>query len=199
MSLETKITALAQAIGDDIQSLKMFPVQISGQFLLDPNEVNGWGVQGFVDNSNTVDWGNATNSGASNIANLSPNTMGGFMFPFDVRLVAMEAMHDNSNTSAEAWGWVILRQSFTYDTNTEVTSVLLDEISTGIGTRDYLDSNRQHTLITNTSNNSGFDNFISNDIIPAGETIGLGVAAPTAVATNYYVRIHSGYMLFERV
>ena len=34
----------------------IFP--LSGQWLLDPNEMNGWGVLGPYDNSNTQDLGN---------------------------------------------------------------------------------------------------------------------------------------------
>lgn len=194
MARQEEITQLAQGIGDDIQQLKCFSQQIAGQFLLDPNEVNGWGVQGFVDNSNTQDWGNSNSS-----QTLSPNTMGGFMFPFDVKLKRIYAVHDNSNVAAEAWGWVVYTQSFTFDSNTEVTAVVLDETASGTGPRNYLDSDRQLTDITTTTNNSGSTEFISDVIIPAGNMIGLGVSAPTAVATNYYVRVHGGYMEFERI
>ena len=36
-------------------------------------------------------------------------------------------------------------------------------------------------------------------VIPAGDVVCFGVAAPTAPTANYYVRVQSAYMLFREV
>lgn len=92
---EDKIKELSQAIGIDIKKLKTFEKNIGGQYLLDPNEINGLGQLGFTDNTNSLDLGNV---GA---ANLNRNT-GGFCFPFDVKIKRLYVWHKNSNADAEA-------------------------------------------------------------------------------------------------
>jgi hypothetical protein len=160
--------------------------QFSGQFLLDPNEVNGWGVQGFVDNINAQDLGNL---GAANLSRVS----GGFVFPFDVRIKRISAWHRNSNNSAEAWGWVVYRQQKTNASNAIVTTFMLDEsFDRGNGQlnlRDYGNNQNQFSDLTS---------FV-NDVIPAFELIGIAVGAPTANTTNYYVQVYGGMVEFERI
>ena len=60
----------------------------------------------------------------------------------------------------------------------------MDEAGSG-NLRDYGNTTTQLTDIT------------LDHTIPAGETLVLGVVAPTAVATNYYARIMSGFLTFE--
>ena len=154
-------------------------VPLGGQFLLDPNEINGWGITGPTDDSNTVDLGN------SNVTNLS-RFAGGYCWPFAVRLKRMFAWHYNSNTNAQAWGWVVSRQAKTAGNNTVVTTNILHEVNAG-NLRNYGNNLNQNTDIA------------FNDVIPANEVLNLAVGSPTAVTTNRYVRILAGYFELERV
>lgn len=171
----------------------VFP--LGGDFLLDPNEVNGWGVIGPYDQRNSQDLGDVT---ALNAGTLSSNNIGGIVFPFDVKLTEVRIIHDNSNAAALAWGWVILTSTFTFDSNTEATTVHWNEVAGGTGPRDYGDNVKQQTLVTEAANDSGAA-VLPGTTIPAGTMITLAVAAPTAVGTNYYVRINAGYLKFDRV
>lgn len=179
--------AQATAIGEAIKKQPVI-IQLGGQFLLDPNEVNGWGNIGRIDNSYTQDLGNV---GAATMNRLA----GGVLFPYGVKIVRMEAWHRNSNAAALPWGWVLARQSKTAGNNTVSTTFMLDEssvrsgIENGSGLRDYSNNSNQYTDFTT----------FTNDVIPAGETIVLGVGSPTAVTTNYYVQVMSGFIQFERV
>ena len=159
---------------------------VSGQFLLDPNEFNGWGALGFNDETVSTDLGNV-GAGVSRVA-------GGFCFPYDVKLNKFFAHHYNNNSGAQAWGWRIITQSKQSNgSNTATNTDLLAEVADngGTGPRDYASTANQTTDIS-------FDASIA-PVIPAGDVITLGVESPTAVTTNRYVRIVSGYLQFERV
>ncbi len=154
---------------------------LGGQFLLDPNEYNGWGTIGIYDNSNTQDLGNV----GANVSRIA----GGLCFPYDVRIKRLFVWHYNTNGSAEAWGWRIVRQ-LKVAGSAEGTHVdLLAEVADngGVGPRNYLDTLNQLTDVS------------MDGLVPQGEVVVLGVEAPTAVGTNYYVRIISGFIEFERV
>jgi len=184
----------AQQVEDDAQQVEIdenlerankiiYPV--SGQWLLDPNEQNGWGVIGPGDNTNSQDLGNV----GAEINRLA----GGISFPFDVRIDRFMAWHQNSNNSAQAWGWVVTRQQKTPASNARTNTVVLDEVAdnAGVGPRDYLNTQNQQTDIDLSE--------LPNNILPAGDVLNLSVAAPTAVTTNYYVRMMSGYLELTRV
>jgi len=160
--------------------------QFSGQYLCDPNEINGWGVIGFTDNTNSQDLGNV---GANNLSRIA----GGLSYPFDVRIKRFHAWHQNNNGEILPWGWVMFRQQKNAASNTVTTTFMLDESfdrGTGqFGLRNYGNTTTQLTDITS---------FV-NDVIPAGDIIGLGVGSPTAVTTNRYVRVMSGYIELERI
>lgn len=160
--------------------------QIGGQYLLDPNEYNGWGITGFTDDTNNQDLGNV---GSNNLNRVS----GGLTYPFDVRIKSFKAYHYNSNVAALPWGWFLARIARNANSNTVTTTWMLDEaFDRGNGQfnlRNYLNNRNQTTELSNFENN----------IVPAGEIIILGVGAPTAVTTNYYVRVSSGYLEIERV
>jgi len=166
------------AIGDPTE----FVFPIGGQWLLDPNELNGWGVLGPYDNVNSQDLGNADDLTPARVA-------GGVQFPWDVRLKRFRADHYNSNAAAQAWGWAIFHMEKTSGTNVVSSEFILDEVvdNNGVGPRDYSNTTNQLTDIT-------FDDVV----VPAGNLVNLSVRSPTAVGTNYYVRILSGYLLFER-
>ena len=161
-----------------------FMFWLGTQFLLDPGEVNGWGILGIYDNSNTQDLGNI---GAANLNRIA----GGLKFPWDVRIKRFNADHYNSIATALPWGWVLFSQEKNPGSNTVTTTYLLDEVTSnnGVGPRDYGNTTNQETDLI----------LPSTAIVPAGHTLGMGVAAPTAVGTNNYVRILSGYLLMEKV
>ena len=173
---------LGQSSADEV--LKLMPLfkDLGGQFLLDPNEFNGYGVLGPFDNVNSQDLGNV-GAAVNRLA-------GGFVFPFDVKLTRFFAWHYNSNAAAQAWGWRIARQAKTADSNVVANVDLLAEVADngGTGPRDYGNTITRLTDIT----------FVG-DTIPAGEVVVLGVESPTANATNYYARILAGYLQFQRV
>ncbi len=165
-----------------------FTVPLGGQFRLDTNnnEINGWGSVGPVDDSNTQQ------IGAVGDTTLSRNA-GGIVFPFDVHLRRFYVWHRNNNADAQPWGWVIHRQVKTAASNTVSTTYVLDEVADngGTGPRDYGNNTNQLADIDLTA-------VTAAQNIPAGEMIGLGVAAPTAGVNQRNVQIQGGYLLFER-
>jgi len=172
-----------EAVIDEVLKFSPIIFPLGGQFMLDPNEFNGWGVIGPYDNSNNQDLGNVGVANPSRIA-------GGVVYPFDVQLKRFYAWHQNNNAAAQAWGWRIGRQQKTDAANTVTWNSILDEVGDngGTGPRDYLNTTTQLTDL----------DLSASAIIPAGETIVMGVESPTAVATNYWVRIMSGYFEFQR-
>jgi len=156
--------------------VETFTEQIGGQYLLDPNEINGWGRIGVFDNTNSEDLGN--------VGNPTQRRAGGLTYPFPVRLKRFVAWHDNSNAAAQAWRWTIIKQTKTGGSNVVNTTIVYDEPTL----RDYTNNTNQSTDIQDI-----------NVDFAAGEIIVLGVSAPTAATTNYYVRVQSGYFLFEKI
>jgi len=102
-------------------------------------------------------------------------------------------MHYNTSQSAEAWGWVWSRQIKNLGTTTSDTEIIINEaVENGnVGPRDYQSNTNQGSTIDLSGR--------ANALVPAGEVVNLGVAAPTANPTNYYVRILSGNISFRRV
>jgi len=183
---ETELKGFADHLGDQVKQLAVNVVDISGQFLLDPNEINGWGAIGMHDNTNSQDLGNV------NAANWV-RTSGGFRRPYDIQLLSLEADTYNTNAAAHAWGWAMARQLKTGGSNTVSTTMIINEAidNGGAGLRDYGNNQNQKTLIDLSAN--------ANALVPAGEIVVLGVAAPTAGTTNYYVRVMSGFISYRRV
>lgn len=163
-----------------------FIQQFSGRFLLDPNEVNGFGQGGFTDETLSRDLGNAD---ATTLTRLS----GGFMFPYDIRLDKFRVWHRNNNNSAEAWGWVISKQAKTAGSNAVTTTFIVHEAQSNgnVGPRNYLNTQNQFTDL----DLSG----LANNTLAAGEVLTIGVAAPTANTTNYYVECMSGMISANRI
>ena len=160
----------------------LFP--LASQYLLDPNEFNGWGAIGVYDNVNTQDLGNVGTANPSRIA-------GGICFPFDITVKRFYAWHYNSNAAAQAWGWRLGVQTKNAGSNAVSWDDIINEVGDngGTGPRNYSNTTTQNTdIILNTPT-----------VIPAGNVLVLGVESPTAVGTNYYVRILSGYIEAERV
>lgn len=171
---------------------------LAGQFLADPNEFNGWGVLGPFDNTNSQDLGNV--GAAVN------RLVGGYCFPFDVKLTRIYAWHQDNNADGAgllAWGWRVGFQEKTAGSNDKTDTDLLREVTgagaTGVAPRDYNSTANQLTDITATSNFAPGNGFLADTAIPAGATVYFGIETPTAEATNRYVRIMSGYLQFERV
>lgn len=169
-------------------SEQLIVMPFGGQFLLDPNEYNGWGSIGAGDDTNTQDLGDVG-------ANLS-RYAGGFVFPFDVELVSFQAWHRNSNAAALPWGWVISKQLKVDNSNSVTTEFILDEstvrasVLNGLGLRNYLSNSNQYTE---------FD--FSNDsiVIEKGQVLNLSIGAPTAITTNYYVQVMGGSFTFKKI
>jgi len=158
---------------------------LGSRFLLDPNEFAGWSVDGIYDQTHTSDLGNV---GAT-----ATRTAGGLSFPFDVRVKRIFAWHYNSNALALGWGWRLAYQTKTGGSNSVTTTDILREC-VGVGAvavppRNYLNTTNQNTDI----------DLSGSIVIPAGSVIIFGVEAPTAIATNYYVFVQSGYLEIERV
>lgn len=172
--------------GSVSETLLVMP--FGGQFLLEPNEINGWGSIGAGDDTNTQDL-NDVGATLSRFA-------GGFIFPFDVKLKSFQAWHRNSNATALPWGWVISKQLKVNNSTGVTTEFILDEstirasVLNGLGLRNYLNTNSQY---------SEFDFNDDNIIIEKGQVVNLGVGAPTAITTNYYVQVMAGAFTFEKI
>ena len=184
MSLVQRTLEALSLVADKLVKQNSIVFPLGGQYLFDPGEINGWGILGVYDNSNTQDLGNIGSTSLSRLA-------GGIVFPYDVRLKRFYAWHYNSDGGALPWGWVILTQEKTDSSNATTTTYLLDEVGDngGTGPRDYGNNQNQLTDLS----------FDPMPVISAGDTICLAVASPTAVGTNNYARILSGYFEFEQV
>ena len=157
--------------------------QISGQWLLDPGEVNGWQAIGVYDNTNSADLGNIG-------ANVSWLT-GGLLFPFDVKVKQLKMWQRVNNADALAYGWQLFH-SLPVDGSgaARVPTYLLDQVGDG----NLLDNDNRSYLVDLSAPAE-----ISDATIPAGQVITLAVAAPTAIATNRYAQVSAGFLELERV
>ena len=157
--------------------------QISGQWLLDPGEVNGWQAIGVYDNTNSADLGNIG-------ANVSWLT-GGLLFPFDVKVKRLKMWQRVNNIDALAYGWQLFH-SLPVDGSGagRVPTYLLDQVGDG----NLLDNDNRWYLVDLSAPAE-----ISDATIPAGQVITLAVAAPTAITTNRYAQVGAGFLELERV
>ena len=180
-----RVGVTGKVTAEDLVKLVPIVVHLGGQFLADPNEFNGWGVIGPFDDTNAQDLGNV-GAAVNRVA-------GGYVWPFDLRLKRFYAWHRDNNTQVEPWGWRLVRQAKTDNSNTVTNVDMLREVTgvgaTGIGPRDYPNTNNQLTDVTT----------FADDVLPAGETLVLGIETPTADTTNRYVQVMSGFLAFERV
>lgn len=163
-----------------------FLFELSGQFLLDPNEINGWGVLGPHDNTNSQDLGDV---GAASLG----RTSGGLMLPDPFRVLRIKSKIYVTNNNALPWGLVVFQQSWTPASNAQVTTYILDEVADngGVGPRDYGNTQNQEIDIDLSQ--------LPNNVVQPDDTLTIGVASPTAVGTNYYVRFMAGYLEMEWV
>lgn len=175
----TVITTAATATAYDV-------IDLGSQFLLDPSEINGVGVTGIHDPTHTQDLGNV---GTTTVA----WSFGGITRPWDLKLVEARIWYRINNTAAQAFGFFIGHaQKIENSTASLPFTYLLDEVGDngGAGPRDPNNTRPYET---------GVISFANPTVIPAGECVTWGVAAPTADVTNRYVQISTGYLLFERV
>ena len=181
------LAVLVSSVATEPTTPPTFAQQLGNRFLLDPNEINAIGLLGPYDNTHSQDVGNV---GVTSLA----RTAGGFEYPYDVKLKRFRMWHSNSNNAAEAWGWVIAKIEKVDDSTAALPATyILDEVGDngGVGPRDY---GVTRTFLTDIEIPD-----TPEAIIPAGTMITMGVAAPTANPTNYYVNCHGGYLLFERL
>jgi len=186
VSLETQLNDLTAEAAQDAGRMHVEYFDLGGQFLCDPNEINGWGAQGPFDNVNSQDLGNSGATALSWIA-------GGFERPFNIQLRRMVAWHRNNNNAVLPWGWVVAHQTKTADSNAQVTNMVLQEVNNngGVGPRDYGDNVSQRTDLDLTG--------LPNSLVPAGNVVVIAVDSPTAVTTNRYVQVMSGWIEYKRV
>ncbi len=159
--------------------------QFSGQFLLDPNEFNGWGALWQNDETVTTDlW---------NVWAAVTWVSWGFSFPFDIQPKRLTARHRNNNAIIHAWGWRINGQIKTDNSSARTDIEILREVvwtgATGIAPRDYGNTLMQRTDV----------DLSSSPIIPAWAVISIWMEAPTADWTNRYVQVPSGNFVYDRV
>lgn len=157
-------------------------IQLGSRYLLDPNEYAGWQADGTVDQTMTSDLGNV----GGNIT----RTAGGVCYPFDIKVKRLFAHHYNSNAAVLPWGFRIAALQKNEGSNTVTHTDILRQCegtgATAIAPNDYGNTTNQIT-----------DILIDEPVIPAGEIINFGVEAPTAVTTNYYVQMMSGFIEIE--
>ena len=180
----TEQGTIVWALNEVFTEAKKHVVQLSGRFLLDPNEINWVWERWWTQGSFARDYGNSESTTIDRRA-------GWVSFPFDVRLNRFHAWHSNSNGAAEAWGWMIGTLTKTWGSNTVTPVILKNEVTDNgsVWPRNYNNTQNQETDI----------DMSWGPIIPAWTLIILWVDAPTANATNYYVNMHSGYFEFEKV
>jgi|GEM_PF-3248595 len=164
----------------------VFEEVVNGQWLLDPNETNGWGEIGPNDNSNTFDIGSATTT-------VWHHLVGGYKYPYDVELLYMDIQHRNSSRIAHGWGWALGRVQKIIPGSDDSTVIVLHEVNEngGVGPRDYGNNENQETKLELSQ--------LPNRVVPAGEVICLAVSSPTAVGANYYVQVPSGVIRMRRL
>lgn len=162
---------------------------LSGQWLADPDEMNGWGATGPFDPTNTQDLGN------SNAVNLHYLT-GGYSRPFEIELLRMYIWHRDNNTTVEPWGWYLSHGiKVENSTAVQVTEDVLHEVNDngGVGPRDYPNTRGYLTDLDLTTIPS------SKRTVPAYSVVNLSVSTPTAIATNRYVQVMTGWIEYKRV
>lgn len=176
--------APTSVVNEATQVKREFVWPLGGRMFIDNNERNGWGAAGPVDDTNNQDLGD---SQAADITRAS----GGLCFPWDVKINAMYVNWYAGNANVRNFGFFIARQVKNSGSNTVTTSFVLDQVADngGVGPIDPTNTQNQITDIILTEGN----------IVPANETIVVGVDAPSASGTDNYANIMSGYLLLERL
>lgn len=180
-------TVITDAAGLPLRSNDRYTsINFGGQFLCDPNEINGWGSQGFTDDTNVQ------NLGLANATSLSRHA-GGLHFSFDVKVLRFSVWHRNNTADVEPWGWIVAKQTKVDDSDAQTGTIFVHEVNDngGVGPRDYGDDLNHRTDLDLTSN--------ADSIIPAGDVLTVGVACPTAVEANRYIQVMSGLLELERL
>lgn len=171
-------------VAPEVLSPRLEVQQFGGRFLLDPNEFTGFSLAGAFDDTITNDLGNV---GAA-----PTRVAGGFSFPFDVQLKEMSAKHYNSNATVLPWGFRVITQEKGVGNavvNLDVIRECVGDGADAICPQDHLSTVNVATTL----------DLSASEVVPAGAVIGIGVEAATAIATNYYVNVMSGYISYERV
>jgi len=153
---------------------------VSGQWALQNNEVNGWGLLGPYDNTNSQDLGNYTN-----YLSLNPQQLGGFRFPFDVDFIELDIIYRINNNNTQDWKWLIYTQEKTIASTTRSTELIYDGPLGIIATPTQY----QQTTITAAD--------LTLAYLPAGQFFCLAAGTPSQVA-NRNIQIYGGSIVFRK-
>lgn len=162
---------------------ELIHIPIAGQWAAQNNEVNGWGIIGIYNNTNSQDYGDYS-AGTAGINNAQ---IGGISFDFPVRFRKFNAIHRNNSALTNPWGWEIYSQEKTPASLTRVTTPLYDERAS---LRDYGNNQYQETTILGSQ--------LTSNVLAAGHILTLAVATPSQTASRN-IQLYTGYMLFERL
>lgn len=149
---------------------------IGGQWALQNNEVNGWGLQGPLDDSNTQDLGDY-----ATYTTLNPQQLGGLRFPIDVELVELDLIYRCDTNATLDWKWLIYTQTKTMNSGTRVTTLVYD------GTLGVAGTPTQYTQSTIVTGD------LTNAVLTAGDFLCLAAGTPTQIA-NRTVQVYGGYI-----
>ena len=190
--------------GRIVRSPDVLVEQISGRFYIDnqADDLSGMGITGAGYNF-TTDLGSFTTT------NLS-RTAGGYMYPFDVRVLETRMVFYQSNATMGVtdWGFIVSSVNKTLPGNTRATTFIYDERTAGVdgavdadwvgpgsanGARQYNSTENQSLQFDLVQANGG-----TPFVLPAGDALNFAVfQRGTADANNRYVYIQSGYLVLE--
>lgn len=164
----------------DILDKRMDPLHIGGQWALQSGEVNGWSQIGVIDQTNSLDYGNyATRS------TLNPQNLGGFRWPFDVRVIGLDMTYRCNNDGTLEFSWMLYRQEKTFDSNIRTTTLIYD----GPLEIPATPTNAAQTIIDTS--------LITDPIIPAGSYLSIATGTPSQTA-NRNAQVYNGCLHVER-
>lgn len=166
--------------------VKIQEFHFSGQFLCDPNEINAWGVTGFVDTTNSQDVANSQ-------ATQRLWTAGGPKWPYPIQLLEFHAVFRENNAGVEAWGWALAKKPFLENSTAAAGATIINEVidNGGVGPRDY-GNTRPHSDTLDLSQ-------LPESILLPNEMLNVGVDTPTAETNNRYIQTYSAYIRYHRV
>ena len=167
-----------QIVGDAVKASQEIILPIGGQWGIQNNEVNAWGVLGFVDNNNTQDVGNYTNKNTLNSVNF-----GGYTLPYDAYVVDAHIKFRVNNADVIGFTWMLYEQ---------------DKV---VGGANPTTLKYESALITPGNNSDQEHNFTAADMVnnnfAAKNVISLAVGCPTQ-GINRNAQVYGGYVRLRK-